>query len=158
MRLEITKILVPIDFSDYSKMALEYSIEFAKKFNSKLILLYVIEPIIYPSDFGLGQIPINQVDFEIQSKAEEELKKLIDEKVPSELSSEYHVRTGKPFLEIINMAKELECDLIIIASHGHTGIEHILFGSTAEKVVRKSPIPVLTVRKKNSEFNSSDSK
>ncbi|MFN4111354.1 MAG: universal stress protein, partial [Ignavibacteria bacterium] len=113
-----------------------------------LILIYVIEPIVYPSDFGLGQIPISQVDFEIQSKAEEELKKLIEEKVPSDVKASYIVKTGKPFLEIINAAKELNCDLIIIATHGHTGIEHILFGSTAEKVVRKSPVPVLTVREK----------
>lgn len=148
MNLKISKILVPVDFSEYSKMALDYSIEFGKKFNSELILIYVIEPIVYPSDFGLGQIPINQVDFEIQSKAEEELNKLIEEKVPPEIKATYVVRTGKPFLEIINTAKEYDCDLIIIATHGHTGIEHILFGSTAEKVVRKSPIPVLTVREK----------
>lgn len=148
MKLDIQKILVPVDFSEYSKMALDYSIEFSKRFNSELILIYVIEPIVYPSDFGLGQIPINQVDFEIQSKAEEELKKLIDEKVPPEVKSSSVVRTGKPFLEIINAAQEFNCDLIIIATHGHTGIEHILFGSTAEKVVRKSPIPVLTVREK----------
>lgn len=148
--MKIERILIPVDFSEYSKMALEYSIEFSKKFNSELILIYVIEPIVYPSDFGLGQIPINQVDFEIQSKAESELKKLVEEKVPSELKASYVVKTGKPFLEIISAAKEYDCDLIIIATHGHTGIEHILFGSTAEKVVRKSPIPVLTVRERKS--------
>lgn len=148
MLLKIDRILVPVDFSEYSKMALDYSIEFSKKFNSELILIYVIEPIVYPSDFGLGQIPINQVDFEIQSKAEEELKKLVEEKVPADVKASHVVKTGKPFLEIINAAKELNCDLIIIATHGHTGIEHILFGSTAEKVVRKSPVPVLTVREK----------
>jgi nucleotide-binding universal stress UspA family protein len=151
MELNIKKILVPVDFSEYSKMAVDYSVEFAKKFGSELILIYVIEPILYPSDFGLGQIPINQVDLEIQSKAEDELKRLIDEKIPPTIKTNYFVRTGKPFLEIINAAKEQDCDLIIIASHGHTGIEHILFGSTAEKVIRKSPIPVLTVREKKNQ-------
>lgn len=149
MELNIKKILVPIDFSEYSKMSLDYAIQFSQIFESELFLIYVIEPIIYPSDFGLGQIPINQVDFEIQSRAEDELKKLMNEKMPSDIKCTCLVRTGKPFLEIINAAKEYDCDLIIIASHGHTGIEHILFGSTAEKVVRKSPIPVLTVRQKN---------
>lgn len=148
MELRISKILVPVDFSEYSKMALDYAVQFAKQFNSELTLIYVIEPIVYPSDFGLGQIPINQVDFEIQSRAEEELQKLIKEKIPAEVKANYVVKTGKPFLEIINTAKECDCDLIIIATHGHTGIEHILFGSTAEKVVRKSPVPVLTVREK----------
>ncbi len=149
MELKISKILVPLDFSEYSKMALDYAIAFAKKFQSELILVYVIEPIVYPSDFGLGQIPINQVDFEIQSKAEEELRKIINEKIPQEIKANYIVKTGKPFIEIINTAEETKSELIIIASHGHTGIEHILFGSTAEKVVRKSPVPVLTLRMRN---------
>jgi len=148
MEFKISKILVPVDFSEYSKKALDYAVQFAKQFNSELTLIYVIEPIVYPSDFGLGQIPINQVDFEIQSRAEDELKKLIEEKVPADLKANYVVKTGKPFLEIINTAKDCNCDLIIIATHGHTGIEHILFGSTAEKVVRKSPVPVLVVREK----------
>jgi nucleotide-binding universal stress UspA family protein len=148
MELTISKVLVPIDFSEYSKMALDYAVQFAKHFKSELILIYVIEPIVYPSDFGLGQIPINQVDFEIHSRSEEELRKLIEEKIPAEVKASHIVRTGKPFLEIINTAQDNNCDLIIIATHGHTGIEHILFGSTAEKVVRKSPVPVLVVREK----------
>ncbi|MBI1931639.1 MAG: universal stress protein, partial [Ignavibacteriales bacterium] len=56
------------------------------------------------------------------------------------------IRTGKPFVEINETARELDIDLIIIATHGHTGMEHLLFGSTAEKVVRKAPCPVLTLR------------
>lgn len=148
MELQVSKILVPIDFSDYSKMALDYAVEFAKKFNSQLFLIYVIEPIVYPSDFGLGQVSISSIDMEIQSRAEDEMQKLINEKVPKETKVSWIVRVGKPFIEIINEAKEKDCDLIIIATHGHTGIEHILFGSTAEKVVRKSPIPVLVLREK----------
>lgn len=148
MELQVSKILVPIDFSDYSKMALDYAVEFAKKFNSQLFLIYVIEPIVYASDFGLGQVPISSIDMEIQSRAEDEMQKLINEKVPKETKVSWIVKVGKPFIEIINEAKERDCDLIIIATHGHTGIEHILFGSTAEKVVRKSPIPVLVVREK----------
>lgn len=148
MELLFSKILVPIDFSDYSKMALDYAVEFAKKFNSQLFLIYVIEPIVYPSDFGLGQVPMSSIDMEIQSRAEDEMQKLVNEKVPKETKVSWTIRVGKPFIEIINEAKEKDCDLIIIATHGHTGIEHILFGSTAEKVVRKSPIPVLVVREK----------
>lgn len=148
MELLFSKILVPIDFSDYSKMALDYAVEFAKKFNSQLFLIYVIEPIVYPSDFGLGQVPMSSIDMEIQSRAEDEMQKLVNEKVPKETKVSWIIRVGKPFIEIINEAKEKDCDLIIIATHGHTGIEHILFGSTAEKVVRKSPIPVLVVREK----------
>ncbi len=74
MELEIKKILVPVDFSEYSKMALDYSIEFSKRFSSELILIYVIEPIVYPSDFGLGQIPINQVDLKFNQKRKKNSK------------------------------------------------------------------------------------
>ncbi len=63
------------------------------------------------------------------------------------------VKTGKPFVEIIETAKEEDVDLIIIATHGHSGVEHILFGSTAEKVVRKAPCPVLTLREPIKGFN-----
>jgi nucleotide-binding universal stress UspA family protein len=63
------------------------------------------------------------------------------------------IKTGKPFVEIIETAKEENTDLIIIATHGHSGVEHILFGSTAEKVVRKAPCPVLTLREPIKGFN-----
>jgi nucleotide-binding universal stress UspA family protein len=63
------------------------------------------------------------------------------------------VKTGKPFIEIIETAAEIDADLIIIATHGHSGMEHILFGSTAEKVVRKAPCPVLTLREPVKGFN-----
>lgn len=141
----IQKILVPIDFSDYSKHALKYAVQFAKQFNAKLILIYVIEPIIYPADFSMGQVAIPSTDIDLHSRAEEELKNLAGTIDPS-LHVETLIKTGKPFVEINDTAKEKDVDLIIIATHGHTGVEHLLFGSTAEKVVRKAPCPVLTLR------------
>lgn len=141
----INNILVPIDFSDYSKNALKYAAQFAKEFNAKLYLIYVVEPIIYPTDFSMGQIAIPSADIDLHSRAEEELKKLSNT-IDSSLKTEIMIKTGKPFFEIIETAKEKDIDLIIIATHGHTGVEHLLFGSTAEKVVRKAPCPVLTLR------------
>lgn len=141
----IKNILVPIDFSDYSKNALKYAVEFAKKFSSKLILIYVVEPIIYPADFSMGQVAIPSTDIDIQNRADEELKKLANE-IKNDVEVETLIKTGKPFVEINETAKEKDIDLIIIATHGHTGVEHLLFGSTAEKVVRKAPCPVLTLR------------
>ena len=141
----IQKILVPIDFSDYSKHALKYAGQFAKQFNAKLILIYVIEPIIYPADFSMGQVAIPSADIDLHSRAEEELKNLTGTIDPS-LQVETLIKTGKPFVEINDTAKEKDVDLIIIATHGHTGVEHLLFGSTAEKVVRKAPCPVLALR------------
>jgi len=141
----IRNILAPIDFSDYSKNALKYATQFAKEFNAKLYLIYVVEPMIYPADFSMGQIAIPSTDVDLHARAEEELNNLA-KTIDSSLKVETTIRTGKPFVEIIEEAKEKDIDLIIIASHGHTGVEHLLFGSTAEKVVRKAPCPVLTLR------------
>ncbi|MCX8010506.1 MAG: universal stress protein [Ignavibacteria bacterium] len=154
MDFHISKILVPTDFSENSKFAIRYAIQFAQKFNSEITLIYVIEPIIYPSDFGLGQVPIGVTDVGIHKRAEEELKKLIDTMFPPNIKTKYVVKTGKPFLEIIHTAQDGEFDLIIISSHGHSGFEQILFGSTAEKVVRKSAVPVLSIRSVNNNAGS----
>lgn len=156
MELTIKKILVPIDFSDYSKSALRYSINFAKSFNASITLIYVVEPIIYPPDFSMGQIAIPTVNTEWDERAKEELDKLAKNEIPAEVKVKTLIKTGKPFVEIIETAKEEDTDLIIIATHGHTGVEHILFGSTAEKVVRKSPCPVLTLREPVKGFNYKD--
>jgi nucleotide-binding universal stress UspA family protein len=146
MELKINKILVPIDFSDYSKSALRYAVNFAKLFKADIFLIYVIEPVIYPPDFSMGQIAIPAVTTEFDERAKEELKKLAKNEIPPELKVTTIIKTGKPFVEIIETAAESDVDLIIIATHGHSGVEHILFGSTAEKVVRKAPCPVLTLR------------
>lgn len=148
MEPNIKKILVPIDFSDHSKDSLKYAVNLAKLFNSELILIYVIEPVVYPPDFSMGQIAIPSVDLEMDKRASEELNNLAKKEIPGELKTKTTVKTGKPYIEIINFASEEKVDLIIIATHGHTGVEHILFGNTAEKVVRKAPCPVLTLRVK----------
>lgn len=146
MELNINKVLVPIDFSDYSKSALKYAINFAKQFKAEVLLIYVVEPIIYPPDFSMGQIAIPSVNTEWDDRAREELNKLAKNEIPADIKSKTIIKTGKPFVEIIDTASEEDVDLIIIATHGHSGVEHILFGSTAEKVVRKAPCPVLTLR------------
>jgi len=142
----IKKILIPIDFSDYSKQALRYTVTFAKNFNAKIYMIYVIEPMIYPADFSMGQIAIPSSDINIDTRAKKELETLAKNEIRPGIDYDISIKTGKPFIEIIESAAELDVDLIIIATHGHTGMEHLLFGSTAEKVVRKAPCPVLTLR------------
>lgn len=142
----ISKVLVPIDFSEYSKNAFKYSIDFVKLFDAELFLIYVVEPIIYPADFSLGQVAIPSIDIDMQKKAEDELNSLAKQFIKNNLKYKIVIKTGKPFVEINEYAKEQDIDMIIIATHGHTGLEHLLFGSTTEKVVRKAPCPVLTLR------------
>ncbi len=146
METTIKKVLVPIDFSDYSKSALKYAVNFAKSFNADIILIYVVEPIIYPPDFSMGQIAMPSINTEWDDRAKDELQKLAKSEINEIANVKTIIKTGKPFVEIIETAKEENIDLIIIATHGHSGVEHILFGSTAEKVVRKAPCPVLTLR------------
>jgi len=148
----LKRILVPIDFSDYSKKALTYAVSFASHFNAELLLVYVVEPTIYPADFSFGQVALPSLENELRERGKVELENLVKSHIASKISARTIVRTGKPFLEIIHTAKEENIDLIIIATHGHTGVEHILFGSTAEKVIRKAPCPVLVVHSKEHEF------
>jgi nucleotide-binding universal stress UspA family protein len=144
-RLGIHRILVPIDFSEHSKNALKYAIPYAVQFRARLDLLYVVEPTIYPADFSFGQVGFPNIEEELRKRGGEELEALLRNEIKGRVPSEAVVRTGKPFYEIFEYAREHNIDLIIIATHGHTGVEHILFGSTVEKVVRKAPCPVLVV-------------
>jgi nucleotide-binding universal stress UspA family protein len=141
MEPNIKKVLVPIDFSDYSKNSLRYSINFVRCFQAEIILIYVVEPVIYPPDFSMGQIAVPAYDAEIDKRAAEELDKLAKTEVPKDTKVKTIIKTGKPFVEIIEAAEEEKVDLIIIASHGHSGVEHILFGSTADRLCVKLPVP-----------------
>ncbi|MBV6511655.1 MAG: TRAP-T-associated universal stress protein TeaD [Ignavibacteriaceae bacterium] len=150
--MKIDKILVPVDFSDYSIAALKYSTEFALVFGAELVVAYVLEPMMYPPDLTVGQIPLPPYEAEVSDKAKTELEKLV-EPYQNNVRITTIVRAGKPFLEIVDLAKETDADLIIISSHGRTGMEHLLFGGTSEKVIRKAPCPVLTLRNPEKGFN-----
>ena len=105
-----------------------------------------------PATSVLARLAFAHIEKEMRERGKKELERLVKEHVAGQVASRAKIRTGKPFLEIIGMAKEEDVDLIIIATHGHTGVEHIIFGSTAEKVVRKAPCPVLVVRSEEHEF------
>ncbi|HUL43113.1 MAG TPA: universal stress protein [Bacteroidota bacterium] len=142
----IHRILVPIDFSEHSKNALRYAVDFASVMHAELLLLYVVEPAIYPADFSFGQVTIPQFEKELAERGKNALEDLAGTSLKGSVQSRAIIRTGKPFIEIIDVADEEDVDLILIATHGHTGVEHILFGGTAEKVIRKAHCPVFVVR------------
>jgi len=121
---DIKKILVPIDFSDYSKSALKYAVNFCKDCNAEMILIYVVEPVIYPPDFSMGQIAIPSVNSD--GMKEQDRNSISWQKNKYlRCSRQTIIKTGKPFVEIIETAGELDVDLIIIATHGRSGVEHI---------------------------------
>lgn len=142
----IQRILVPVDFSVHSKNALRYAIPIAEQFGASLHLIYIVEPTVYPADLGFGQVVMPGVEEELRERGFEELKGLIDREIGGRVKATSTVRTGKPHQEILVEADEQKADLIIVASHGHTGVEQILFGSTAMRIVRLAKCPVLTVR------------
>ncbi|MCI0708272.1 MAG: universal stress protein [Ignavibacteriae bacterium] len=144
--IRLRSILVPIDFSAHSKNALKYAVPFARQFHASIELLYVVEPTVYPADFSFGQVGFPNVEDEMRKRAAKQLDRLVKDEVAGVVTAGRTIRVGRPFYEINQHAKDRKIDLIIIATHGHTGMEHILFGSTAEKVVRGAPCPVLVVR------------
>jgi nucleotide-binding universal stress UspA family protein len=144
--LGIRSILVPIDFSVHSKNALKYAIPIAEKFHASLHLVYVVEPTIYPADLGFGQVVLPGVEDELREKGGEELESLIEREIGGRVAATCAVRTGNPHQEILREASERGVDMIVVATHGHSGVEHMLFGSTADRIVRNARCPVLTVR------------
>jgi universal stress protein A len=144
--LGLHSILVPIDFSIHSKNALKYAIPMAERFGAKLHLVYVVEPTIYPADLGFGQVVLPGVEDELREKGAVELQSLIEKEIAGRVEASSTVRTGNPHHEILSEAEEQGVDLIVVATHGHSGVEHMLFGSTADRIVRHAHCPVLTVR------------
>ncbi len=144
--VNIRNILYTTDFSDYSKYALPYAIEMAEKFQATLHCLYVVEPMNTPVDFGWTQVNYMDIEEEHARHAKNSLNKLVKEEIPEQITTEVHIVHGRSFKEIIEFTRENDIDMIVMATHGLSGLSHILFGSTTEKVVRKSTCPVLTVR------------
>ena len=150
--MQIKTILCPVDFSEISANAMEYAVFLASHHHAELLLLHVVE---YLQEFEQYQILVftsQELVEKMEQQAHEELNKLT-EQIKKTVKVETVVRQGKPFVEIIKEAKEKDMDLIVMGSHGRTGISHMLMGSVAEKVVRKANCPVLIVRDKNTQFD-----
>jgi len=148
--LNIKTILVPIDFSQTSKKALVYAVRMAEQFGSKIILLNVVEPVATP-DFAYH--PLLLETDKAKHAATTRLQAFCREALISpKMLERVLVRYGTPFAEITDAARTLKADLIILTTHGYTGLKHVFMGSTAERVVRHAPCPVLTVREKEHEF------
>lgn len=144
--LGIRTILVPIDFSVHSKNALKYAVPIAEQFGAALHLVYVVEPTIYPADLGFGQVVLPGVEDELREKGAEELQGLIEREIGTRVKASSAVRTGNPHQEILAEAEDRNVDMIVVATHGHSGVEHMLFGSTADRIVKRAHCPVLTIR------------
>ena len=151
--IRLAKLLVPTDFSEDSEQAARYAVELAKRFQAEIHCVHVVDipaDLLSTSDYYMTG-PSKQFIDQIR----EESKKNLEAFAKKNLEG-VGVRTafleGSPFVEIIRYAHNQEIDLVVIATHGRTGLKHALFGSVAEKVVRKAPCPVLVVKRKERDF------
>ena len=145
--IKLKKILYPSDFSESSREALKYAVSFAREFKARLVLMHVVNEQIFSEGLSLPRLtPPEALEQELTAEGGRQLRMLIPAGELAGLQVEHVILRGMPFLEIIRYAKANDVDLIVIGTHGRSGMEHIIFGSTAEKVVRKAPCPVLSVR------------
>ncbi|MBW2503125.1 MAG: universal stress protein [Deltaproteobacteria bacterium] len=140
------KILFATDFSEGSDHAFASALELALKFEGKLFVIHVINEPVDLRGFYVPHISFDKLEEEIEQGALKMMEKFCRTHMGEFSNFETFVVPGIPYDEIIKKAEELEVDLIIMGTHGRTGLDHVLFGSTAEKVVRKSPLPVMTIR------------
>jgi nucleotide-binding universal stress UspA family protein len=150
LTLKLRNILVPLDFSEPAEKALRYAVAFGGRFEARITLLHVRELPYYLAEPGFvpAVTPIDDPSEAVTRRLEADVRRL----VPPEMHERTLLRVGAPFDEICKAAAELNTDLIILSTHGYTGLKHALMGSTAERVVRHAPCPVLVVRKRQHEL------
>ena len=154
MKVDIQRILCPTDFSVCADFALDYALMLAGYSGARIQLLAVFEPFTYAQGSELFESQYDMAGAAMEIEAA--FKKQLDDRVASLKSKTERVTglfsVGLPFLEIIHTAKNQNADLVVMGTHGRTGMEHVLLGSVAEKVVRKAPCPVLIVKHPEHKF------
>jgi nucleotide-binding universal stress UspA family protein len=146
--MAIRKLLVPTDFSDGALQALEYAIDLAREVDAELLVLFVVEPVYSATGGELysGSMDPSVVLEEQRRIGNEQLSRLgrrLDKRAIRFLTV---LETGTPYRIIAEVAEKSRADLIVMATHGRTGLSHLLVGSVTEKVIRTAPCPVLTLR------------
>jgi nucleotide-binding universal stress UspA family protein len=156
--LHLKKILVPFDFSAFSTKALNYALQFARQFDASVVVMHVLQPIqILPTD-GMALPSVLDTTGDQLPPIESKLKKLCRRAATTQrLTVSPLVVIGNPYEKIVETAEQENIDLIIIATHGYIGFKRFYMGSTAERVVRHAPCPVLVVREKERDFVESKS-
>jgi len=152
--IEMRTILHPTDFSEYSGHALRYAVSFAQEYGATLYMLHVVEEVHTPLYFDVPQFylqspdgrPWAQLMTELEDKSRRQLEEILPPELRGSVDTRYMIRRGDPFMEIVRCASDIQADLIVCGTHGRTGFKHAVFGSVAEKLVRRAPCPVFTVR------------
>lgn len=153
-------ILFPTDFSHYAMNALKYAVAFARAYDGVIHAVHVLDSALFSVGVSHGawltRSDAESLEHTMRSHAETRLETLVKRIAQEGVEAHPHIAFDKPGRGIIALAEELACDLIVIATHGRTGFDHIVFGSVAEQVVRRSPVPVLSVKHPAHDFVSDD--
>jgi nucleotide-binding universal stress UspA family protein len=146
--LKFKKVLCPVDFSENSKVALSHAADLARASGGELVVLHVVEPILYPVEYGMAPVPTVDLESTATANARTKLDELVQEYDQRGIVVGTKVIFGRADSQICDFASEGDFDLIVLATHGLTGLKHLLLGSVAERVVRHATCPVLTVKRK----------
>jgi nucleotide-binding universal stress UspA family protein len=149
----IERILVPTDFSESSRFALKYAVDLNSLFKARLYLLHVLQDFTEFSEYNLSPSILPQLYLEFEENAGKRLEEMVGTMVPQGMNCDTYILHGVPFYEIIQFSRREDVDLIVIGTRGRTGIKQVLFGHTAEKVVKKAHCPVLSVKHPDTEFS-----
>ena len=141
MTQHFRKILCPIDFSEHSLVALDLALKMAQQNDAVLCVLNVAPTPAGAA--GFQPVPMDPYP-QLEKDTKEHLAKLVRERIPATVRCETLVASGDPAERVLNAARELDADLIVMGTHGRRGLSHLVLGSVAERVVRESPVPVLT--------------
>ena len=142
----ITKILTAIDFSENSECAFEYALTMATQFNAELTIIHVINEPVDLRGFYVPHISFEQLEKEIEESAAKMMDTFCSTRLGTFTNYKTAIVTGIPYEEIKAQAERMDASMIVLGTHGRTGLDRILFGSTAERVVSSARCPVLTVR------------
>lgn len=142
---KIDKVMVPIDFSETSDMLMEYAMTFVKSSRAKLYIIHIVEDFSRYSYIAVPHISLDKVMEEVYKTAEMELERYCSEKLEGKADYELILSRGDAYKEILKFSEEKGVDLILIGTHGQSGLEKVLFGSTVERVIRGSRCPVMMV-------------
>ena len=146
--LKIRRILIPIDFSEHCTRALTHARELASAHGSDMDLIHVIEESAFPAFYKVGEEAMYGEVSSLRERAQAALVECMGDMEEAEFEGgmTFHVEQGKPDEKIIEVADETDTDLIVISTHGMSGLERVLMGSVAEKVIRDAPCPVFVVK------------
>ncbi len=146
--MKIRKILAPIDFSDVSAEALAAATDLARQLGAKMVVLHAVEPVYFAGSMFGPEINVPQLVEEQRRAAESAIQDMVERLKKKQISAIGMVETGVPHDVVLRVAEAKKCDLIVVGTHGRSGVSHLLLGSVAEKLVRSAQCPVLTLRGK----------